>query len=120
MDLNEVLRMFILDVIADDYESLEKIQNEVRELGARAGLMIEPPEIVRGVTDLIHSGLVRTYRLSPTRPSEELPGVPLPEELGDLYYWLTEEGQALQLSEYQHWPFDETGNLRKDWHPPSG
>ena len=118
MDRNEILRMFILDVLADDYENLEKIRREVTELGARAGLTIEQPEISRGVTDLTDSGLVRAYRLSPTRPAEELQGVPPPEEVEDLYYWLTDKGREIQLSDYPQWPFDEAGNLRGDWRPP--
>jgi hypothetical protein len=118
MDRNEILRMFILDVIADDYENLEKIQNEVGKLGIRAGLGIEPPEITRELIGLIKSGLVRAYRLSPTQPVEEVQGVPPPQEVDGLYYWLTDEGKEIQLADYPHWPFDETGNLRRDWSPP--
>jgi hypothetical protein len=41
MDLDEPVRLFVLGVVADDYESFDKIQDEVREFGARAGLKVE-------------------------------------------------------------------------------
>jgi hypothetical protein len=119
MDRNDTVRMFILDVIADDYENLEKIRREVTALGARSGLTIHSSEIVRVLMEIIRTGLVRAYRLSPTQPTREVEGVPPQEEAEDLYYWLTDEGKKIQTSNYKNWPFDHAGNPRPDWYPPS-
>jgi hypothetical protein len=110
--------MFILDVVADDYESFERIRDEVMALGARAAVKIEPLDVHRGLTDLIAAGLLRAYRLSPTGPAKELEGVPQVDEIERLYYWLTDSGRVTQLSDCAEWPFDENGNRRNGWQPP--
>jgi len=110
--------MFVLDVIADDYENLEQIRKEVNSFGARSGLTIGSDEILEGLISLIEDGLAKAYRLSQTEPVEAIEGQPPPAAMEDYYFWVTKKGRELQTSEYEDWPFEETGALRKGWTPP--
>jgi hypothetical protein len=76
MNRNELTRMFVLNEIGDDYENLEKIAKEVTALGTRCGLTLDLPEISNALMYLMEAGLARAYRLSPTRPNEEIQVVP--------------------------------------------
>ena len=115
MDLNELIRMFILDVLADDYENLEKIYDEIHNFASRCDIAIGERDIDRELKSLIAAGLVEAYRLSPTAPPEKAFGVPPDDCLDQHYYWLTAEGLDLQRAEYPGWPFDANDRLRDDW-----
>ena len=120
VERSELIRMFVLDVIADDYENLDKIYGEVGQLAKKCGLAATAREIRQGLLDLIRTNLAKAYRLSPRRPTEEISGVPSPDEIEECYFWVTDGGRQLQSSDYADWPFDETGSLRTDWSPPTG
>ena len=109
--------MFVLNEIADDYENLEKIIAEVTDLGTCSGLSIEKCEILRELVGLIESGLARAFNLS-TVPIQKIEGVPPFDEMKDYYFWVTDKGMELQLSDHNGWPFDDDLHLRKDWSPP--
>lgn len=115
MDINELIRMFILDVIADDYENLEKIQTEVKDFACRSGLKIGDGDVARELANLIDGGLARAYRLSTTAPVREMSGTPPAADLNRYYYWLTEAGRDVQMAECPAWPFNDDGSLRGDW-----
>lgn len=118
MKRKEIAVMFVLDVIADDYENLEMIDMEVSELGRRCGMNLGHVEIRSALLHLIEAGLAKAYRLSPVRPPEELVGPPSLNEIDGVYFFRTEEGREAQLLDFEGWPFDEQGLLRKDWIPP--
>ena len=118
MKRDELTAMFVLDVIADDYESLETIYREVSEFGERCGITFGSAEIRSALLNLIETDLARAYRLSPLRPGEEIVGVPVSSEIDDLYFLPTERGKEVQLADFEGWPFDERGSLRKNWIPP--
>lgn len=117
MTRSELIRMFVLDVIADDYEDLEKIYADANELAERSGLSIQKSEILEGLIDLIGSGLASAFILT-TVPIQKIDGVPPLDKMKDYYFWVTNKGKELQLSDYGGWPFDEEGKLRKAWAPP--
>ena len=114
----ELVGMFVLDAVADDYENFEKIASTVEDFARRCGLPIALPELLEAVEDLVRSGLVKAYRLSPTKPVEEVSGVPQRSEIHSCYFWVTEAGAAVQAAEYDGWPFDEHGELKSDWCAP--
>jgi len=110
--------MFVLEVIADDYESLQEIYEEVTEFGLRCGIHIQQTEIVEELVRLIETHLAKAFRLSPTKPAEEINGVPPLNEIAECYFWVTPAGRRLQTSPSEDWPFDDNGCLRRDWHSP--
>lgn len=118
MNRRELARMFVLDVIADDYENLEKICMEATGLSVRAGLSIMRSEILQALVDLIKADLAKAYRLTTIPTAEEIQGVPPLEKFGDYYFWVTSKGRNIQVSDYPGWPFDENGLLRTDWVAP--
>jgi hypothetical protein len=117
--------MFVLNSICDDYENLAvSIAGPVTEDGARCGLVIERPEIVRALTELVEGGLAKAYRLhgdGRTDFAEEMERRPSLDEMEDPrgpWFYITEAGRNVHRAEYQGWPFDDEGELRKDWTPP--
>jgi|SRR5579862_9698313 len=109
----ELLRMFVLDAIADDYENLELISGHVTKLGAKCGLTILRSEVFHALAGLIKDGLASAYLID--RTAEKVQGMPPPDEVEAHYFWVTETGRELQLAEYPDWPFDEAGSLRENW-----
>jgi hypothetical protein len=118
MSRSELLRMFVLDVIADDYENLEKIYSDVNELGVSSGLSIQKPEIIDALIGLLESDLASAYKLSGTAPNQKVQGVPSRDKLVDYYFLVTERGQIIQRADDDGWPFEPSGELRKDWVAP--
>jgi hypothetical protein len=119
MKRDDLIRMFVLDVMADDYENLEMIYTEIHKFGERCGLTFHPSEILTALIDLIELGLARAYWLW-QHPARGIEGVPPLDEIDKYYFWLTEEGKKVQLADYENWPFDTAGAIRKEWVPPAG
>lgn len=118
MNRPELLRRFVLNEVADDYENLEKIYSEVSSLGSRCGLSLPRGEIKQALVDLIEARLVKAYRLT-TNSVEEFDGVPEAERMDDSYFWITPRGKDLLVSDGDWWPFDDEGSLRVGWVPPA-
>src|SRR5581483_3065358 len=87
MTHEELIRMFILDVISDDYEEIEKIEGETKKLADHAGARTNSAEIRGALIELIEMGLARAYRLSSTLPAQEVKGTPAPGEISGYYFW---------------------------------
>ena len=109
-----LIRMFVLDVMADDYENLEMIYGELHKFGERCGLTLRASEILAALIQLIELGLAKAYWLWQP-PVREIEGVPPLDEIDRYYFWLTEEGRKVQLADYENWPFDTEGAVRRDW-----
>jgi hypothetical protein len=122
----ELVRMFVLSVISDDYENLYQITKQVGTCSSDCGLAFETNEILDALGDLIANDLAKAYRLSNTAeelhgmPPTEVIGSPNESSLGDVYFWVTEKGRQLVLSNYDDdgWPFDEDNVLKADWKQP--
>jgi hypothetical protein len=125
MHRRELVRMFVLDGIADDYENLEQITKHVASLSADCGMTIQSSEILEVLGDLVGAGLAKAYRLS-SDGAKEIDGMPSAHEIGspflttedDIYFWVTKKGMDLQFSPSKDWPFDENNRLRSDWAQP--
>ena len=120
MSRSGLVRLLVLDSICDDYENVDQvILRDVSTQAAKLGLTIERSEIVDALAGLIEDGLAKAYILSPTRPSvTELPGMPrldAVEEDFKTYFYITEKGMDLQLSDDKGWPFDDQGQPLRDW-----
>jgi hypothetical protein len=69
-DRAQLICMFVLDAIADDYEDLEIISDHVPKLGTRCGLVVLKPEVLKCLKSLIDRGLAAAYRLDKTPPEQ--------------------------------------------------
>jgi hypothetical protein len=127
MRRSELVRMFVLNKIADDYENLHQITKQVEPLGSACGLSIETSEILQALGELIAADFARAYRLSiMSRTAEEIQGMPPAHEIGspdvpmvvDAFFWATEKGRQLARSKATDWPFDDDRVLRSNWNPP--
>lgn len=127
MRRSELVRMFVLNQIADDYENLHQITKQVTPLASACGLTIETSEILHALRDLVTADLARAYRfLPPANTTEEIRGMPPADEIGspdvsmreDVFFWVTPKGRELVLADSPDWPFDDDLVLRSDWIPP--
>lgn len=112
---NELVRMFVLDTVADDYEDVEIIAATVNTFARKCGMDVSFTELLQALEALIRIGWVKAYRLSPTEAPQEINGVPDRDEIESYYFWVTEEGGRVQGIEDSDWPFDEDGVLKPDW-----
>lgn len=115
MDREEFVRRLVLDKICDDYENLDQtILHEVSEDGAKCGLTIGRHEVVGALAALVSQGLAKAYALSATHPlAEELADMPRLGPAGrdcSTYFYATEKGIALQLSDSTWWPSADDTN----------
>jgi hypothetical protein len=120
MTRKELVCRFVLNEIGDDYENLEHIRSLIAKEAERCGLVISIVEIAQALVDLMEAGLAKAYKLTPTRrTAEEVPSVPSLDRIGEYYFWATPKGIELQVSDGDWYPFDENGELRKDWVVPT-
>lgn len=121
MTRREFVRRFVLNEIGDDYENLEHIAAIITREGNRCGLAISMEDIVHALVELIEAGLARAYKLDPFAPPIEIEGVPPLKDIGDyfFYFWATTKGMELHHSNDEWYPFQENGELRKDWVVPT-
>jgi hypothetical protein len=97
----ELLRLFVLNAMCDDYEELEMIYDVVLRDTERCGMPASQSEILRALTEVVETGLAKAYRLR-GEPLGELPGLPPLEEMEmphRIYYYLTPNGKEVQQSE---------------------
>ena len=121
MNRSEFVQRLVLREIGDDYENVDQmILQNVAAVGAKCGLTIDRPEIVKALAELIKDGLAKAYLLSGTKPyATELPGMPqidVAEEDFKTYFYITKKGLDLHRSDDTYWPFDDEDNPRAEWH----
>jgi hypothetical protein len=126
MKRGEFVRRLVLNEICDDFENIDQIiLPHVREDAQKCGLTVSRPEIVEALRGLVEDGLAKAYDLSGCGDpfSRELPGMPqvdFVEENYKTYFYVTNKGMDIQVSDGSWWPFDDEGSLREDWKPPVG
>ena len=117
----ELVVRFVLNSISDDYENLsQEITGMVTKDGTDCGVTIEKSEIVTALEELVRRGWAKAYRLD-NGPPAEFDRMPSIEEMEDFYgawFYITDAGMKVQLEPWEHWPFDDDGQPRKDWTPP--
>jgi hypothetical protein len=110
-----LIRVSILLDIADDYETFSHITSAVAGLGSQCGIDVAEGEVSRTIIDLIRSGLVRAYQLSPVSPAKPIALSELPEfDDESLYFYITEKGKTEihRLRAEPDWPFDDFLHVR--------
>jgi hypothetical protein len=113
---SELVRMLVLDVVANDYEEVEKIETDVRELAMGCGIALQSIEVLAALRDLVEAGLVKAYRFLPgAQKYEEIHGLPPENEFRDCWFWITSKGKLQIEASDGLWPFDEDGIIRKGW-----
>jgi hypothetical protein len=70
MDRDNLMRLFVLDAIVNDYEDFQMVVNEVVGWGAERGLKISLPEVSEALVGLIKDDLASAYQVSATRTIE--------------------------------------------------
>jgi hypothetical protein len=122
MTRRDQIRMFVLDVIADDYEEVEHIIEVVANWFGCCNLGINRNEIVLALISLTQDGLARGYHLmeTPGNKPEEIDARLSPDQIQpyDPYFWITDKGREEVKLPNDGWPLDDDGLLRKDWVPP--
>lgn len=113
----DLTRMLVLNEISDDFEEPQHIHEVLAPLAEKCQFIITQEEVKQALIHLVRSGLARAYRLSPWSEGEEIQGAPLPEQAGDYYYWITDEGRKTQGA-FKGWPFDGRGGAIPGWSPP--
>ncbi len=118
--------MFTLNSMSDDYENLTvSIMPSVNRDAAVGGMTIEKPEVVHALQELVELGWAKAWQCTGTEITEEFDHIPSLEEMegeepggfSGAWFYITEAGRKVQ-NEYDAWPFDEQGEMRKDWTPP--
>ena len=86
-------------------------------------MTISHAEILQSLHELIEMGFAKAWRLSCWgEPPMEYEGMPPLEDVKHswgAYFYITPEGMKVHMADCPGWPFDDNGNLRKDWTSPS-
>jgi hypothetical protein len=94
LSLPDTLRVMVLSVIADDYESFPIIAHETSEWAGQIGLAVNHEKILDALEGLILEGLAKAYVLSSHKPHAV--SVTFSRELSwDHWYWITSDGKQL-------------------------
>jgi hypothetical protein len=107
MDRKELVRSYVLNAIADDYESLEQIEKVARYFAAEEG--ITPPnneELVVALKEVIAAGYAKAYLFS--APPQNLPvavkfdidRLQDPDPRQRLWFYVTRSGHELVVNGY--------------------
>jgi len=80
--------------MADDYENLQIIVNEVTTKAGSRQKALSRHEIIKAIQGLISDGYAQPYVLSP-HPPHATPAAFDPERVDDLYYYLTPAGKKI-------------------------
>ena len=110
MTKTQLLEIFVLNEISDDYETLQYIVEHVQAWGAEYGLTFTESEIARALMSLVEAKLVLAVVLSPKPPHVTEMADPT-GKMEDLYYYQTPEGKTLHQQNDQ---FFIDGILRKE------
>lgn len=94
----EFVRKLMMDVIADDYEHITIITEDVFRWAAEENETVTPDQIRHALQDLVRDHLAGAYRLTATPdPPQAMTRIPSISEMDDddLYFYLTPEGKLL-------------------------
>jgi hypothetical protein len=118
----ELIRLFALNSFCDDYEDIEQITLSISRDSTDCGMTISPAEIIDVLRELIEMGYAKAWRLSCRgEPPKEYDGMPPLEDVEpfEAYFYITPEGMKIHMADHPGWPFDDNGELRRDWTPPT-
>ncbi len=111
---SEFVRRLVLNSICDDFENVDQtILREVADAGANYGWTIERSEVVNALRSLVEEGLAKAYILTGSDRNpfsgelDELPPMDEVEENFKTYFYITEKGMELHLSDDLNRPLDD-------------
>jgi hypothetical protein len=111
--------MLTLNELSDDYENLTvSIMPGINRDAVDRGMAIEKSEVVEALKELVELRWATAWQLG--NDAHEFARMPSLEEMEDpegAWFYITDAGRTAQ-SEFDGWPFDERGEMRKDWTPP--
>jgi hypothetical protein len=113
----EIVRLLVLNAIADDYEEPRHIFETIIGPSELCGVPIQPKDVDTVLVQLVEMGLASAYELTPTAPAVEIQGVPRLDQVNRYYFFITKRGREVHAT--LNWPFDEEGALLPGWIPPS-
>lgn len=114
----DLLRLFVLAEVSDDYEELSHISENVLKRAELCGLAVRPDDVRTLLLGLVEAGLAKAYDLS-ADPPVAVQG-PLPaDRLLSCYFWITPEGRDVLVSTRDQWPLDDEDRPRQGWCPPA-
>ena len=88
----EALHQFVLNTIADDYESFEIVWEHVRRWAAERAVSVGPDSVVETLERAVREGDAQAYLLSPHPPHSQ----PIDfsrDRIDDLWFYLTPKGK---------------------------
>ena len=110
MTKTQLLEIFVLNEVSDDYENLQYIVEHVQKWSAEYGLTPTRFEIVKALISLVEAKLIFAVFLSPKAPNvTEITDIT--GKMDDLYYYQTSAGKTLHQ---QNDEFYIEGILRKE------
>ena len=89
----EIAEGFVMDAIANDYESYLTIMDEVRTWSMEIGVELTSADVADALLKLLRSGFAQAYKLSPVSTPQPITTHDAGEELAMYYYILTPEGK---------------------------
>src|SRR5581483_6639561 len=110
----------VLNAICDSGENVDqRILDAVNRDAGKTGIRINRAEIVEALAELVQRGLATPAHLScwPGQ-SVELSSMPPMDEIETCfktYFFITEEGMKVHLSNDSWLPLDDSGRLRPEW-----
>jgi hypothetical protein len=93
-DLNLILYEFVLEAVANDYESFECILKQVMQWATGQVLNVAREEVAEALRRAIREGDVQAFLLSPQPPYSQTVEFS-PDRLDDLWFYVTPKGKRL-------------------------
>jgi hypothetical protein len=126
MNRTELIQRLSLNAISDDFENVDQvIFRDAAGQAAKCGLTIGRSEVVDALKTLVETGMAKAYDLSASVRDPflgELKRMPLLDVIEEDFktcFYVTKKGMEFHLVDATEWPFDDEGELRPDWKPPS-
>jgi len=116
----ELVLMLTLNELSDDYENLTvSIMPDFDRIAEDYRITVEKSEVADALKELVELGWAKAY-LPRSGELVEVEGMPFVEDLDGpdgAWFYITDAGRKVQ-NEYDAWPWDGEGGIRKDWTPP--
>lgn len=107
-----LLKIFVLNELADDFENLEMVAGECGILAAKCGIRIVDKDVIETIAALIKDGSLRAMWLSRADDPRPIEGVPANEDFYRVYFAHTDAG--VRRHSENPWPLDDYGNAVPD------
>jgi len=113
----DFIRRAVLNACCDDWENIDQqMLQQAAEYCAKCGITIGRPDVVETLAELLKDGLVQAYGPPSGYPLDAMPAVDQPEEYFETYFYLTDKGMELHMSDNPSDALDYHGKLRPNWH----